>query len=1018
MNNANPILPVPGVDRSLATNSEACRRPNPGRQNDDVTVNRMRAVMSEHSQRVEALLRCGQRYIVGTHNVNTLRDENRAAELDQCRKEAGIEILGVQEHRIIHTDPIEFRRVGSSCLITSSGWRNEVQASQGGVGLLLGPKARKALLKVRSINNRIMAAEFDGNPKTTVIVIYAPTNCADEDAIETFYETLRNAINDVPAHNFLIVMGDFNARLGPDKAAHTYHDTTNRNGRYMADTMSEFGLVAANTMFQKKKGKLWTFKDRASDALRQLDYILVRRKWRNSVHNAEAYSSFNTVGSDHRVVAAKLKLSLRAPRKEKRIRYDWKHFSRESEIQQQYTVAVKNRYQVLEEDDNGQRFNKFVAANKEAMVEIVPQRNRKKPAIRSSDPNVVEARHKAERAHLDWEADRSEDNKEAWKEALRNLYKTYDSIKESELEGHISSIEKSYGEQQYGEAWRVVNEVTGRKRSKEGQVAGTSPEERVATWFTHFKKLLGEPPVVEDPDEDIPTIFSNLDIKDDIFTLDEFRRVKSSLKLGKAAGPDELPPEVYKSCDFDEICLDFCNRALLENDKPDMWSYMNIIPVPKSGDLSNTNNYRGISLICIIAKMYNRLILNRIRSVIDPKLRYNQNGFRPKRTTVAQVLALRRIIEGVKANNLPAVMTFIDFSKAFDSIHRGKMIKILKAYGIPPTLLRAIETMYTSTKAKVVSPDGETELFDITAGVLQGDTLAPFLFVIVLDYAMRKAMAGREDELGFTITPRKSRRHPKEVLADLDFADDISLLSDEMRQAQELLLNVEIECKKVGLGLNGPKTKFLAYNVEVQQPLHTHDGTALEQKDDFKYLGSWADSSEKDIEIRKALAWKSINDMAKVWKSNMNTELKKKFFVATVESILLYGCEAWTLNSSMEKALDGTYTRMLRKALNVHWSDRVTNDTLYGKLPKVSDKIAARRLRLAGHCQRHPELGAHRLILWEPSQGQRSRGRPKSTYIDQLKIDTGATSTGELATLMKDRIVWRRIADSRLRSSK
>ena len=158
--------------------------------------------------------------------------------------------------------------------------------------------------------------------------------------------------------------------------------------------------------------------------------------------------------------------------------------------------------------------------------------------------------------------------------------------------------------------------------------------------------------------------------------------------------------------------------------------------------------------------------------------------------------------------------------------------------------------MYTNTKAKVVSPDGETDLFDITAGVLQGDTLAPFLFVIVLDYAMRKAMAGSEEELGFTITPRKSRRHPKEVIADLDFADDISLLSDEMIQAQKLLLNVESECKKVGLGLNGPKTKFLAYNVEVQQPLHTMDGTALEQKDDFKYLGSWADCSERDIDNR------------------------------------------------------------------------------------------------------------------------------------------------------------------------
>ena len=160
----------------------------------------------------------------------------------------------------------------------------------------------------------------------------------------------------------------------------------------------------------------------------------------------------------------------------------------------------------------------------------------------------------------------------------------------------------------------------------------------MSTWFTHFKNLLGSPPEVDDPDEEIPNIFEDLDIKDDPFTLDEFRKVKSSIKIGKAAGPDEIPPDVYKSCDFDEISLNFCNRALMENDQPDLWSYMNIVPVPKSGDLTNTNNYRGISLICIIAKIYNRLILNRIRSVIDVKLRYNQNGFRPKRTTVAQIL--------------------------------------------------------------------------------------------------------------------------------------------------------------------------------------------------------------------------------------------------------------------------------------------------------------------------------------------------------------------------------------------
>ena len=118
-------------------------------------------------------------------------------------------------------------------------------------------------------------------------------------------------------------------------------------------------------------------------------------------------------------------------------------------------------------------------------------------------------------------------------------------------------------------------------------------------------------------------------------------------------------------------------------------------------------------------------------------------------------------------------MVFVDFSKAFDSINHQTLFEILLAYGIPKRLVEAIKLSYNSLKAKIKSPDGETEYFDIHAGVMQGDTLAPYLFVITLDYAMRQAINGRENELGFTIQPRKSSRNPAVSLCDLDFADDI-----------------------------------------------------------------------------------------------------------------------------------------------------------------------------------------------------------------------------------------------------
>ena len=92
-------------------------------------------------------------------------------------------------------------------------------------------------------------------------------------------------------------------------------------------------------------------------------------------------------------------------------------------------------------------------------------------------------------------------------------------------------------------------------------------------------------------------------------------------------------------------------------------------------------------------------------------------------------------------------------------------------------------------------------------------------------------------------------------------------------------------------------------------------------------------------------------------------------FRATANSILLYGSECWSLNSSSRKSLDGTYTRMLPTVLNINWQDHVPNVTLYGDLPRLTDRIAWRRLGIAGHCYRHRELPASQLVLWEVRDG-------------------------------------------------
>ena len=107
-----------------------------------------------------------------------------------------------------------------------------------------------------------------------------------------------------------------------------------------------------------------------------------------------------------------------------------------------------------------------------------------------------------------------------------------------------------------------------------------------------------------------------------------------------------------------------------------------------------------------------------------------------------------------------------------------------RSYGIPDKLVNAINGSCANTIAKVYSPDGVSEEFDIVAGVLQENTISPYLFIIVLEYALRKAINGREEELGFTIVPRKIRRLNPTVQTDLYFSDDIALLSNTVSQAR------------------------------------------------------------------------------------------------------------------------------------------------------------------------------------------------------------------------------------------
>ena len=171
------------------------------------------------------------------------------------------------------------------------------------------------------------------------------------------------------------------------------------------------------------------------------------------------------------------------------------------------------------------------------------------------------------------------------------------------------------------------------------------------------------------------------------------------------------------------------------------------------GNSSSLENQRSIAKSCAFAKQTNKLLLARIRDIIEPQLLGVQSGFRAGRSTVEQTMALRYILDMCRVSKRMTTIIFVDFNKAFDSIDRHAISVVLSKYGVSELLIANVKQFYIGTYAVVATAHENNEKFSTTSGVLQGDTLAPFLYTTLPDYVLREMLLDNID--GFTITPRR-----------------------------------------------------------------------------------------------------------------------------------------------------------------------------------------------------------------------------------------------------------------------
>jgi hypothetical protein len=250
-------------------------------------------------------------------------------------------------------------------------------------------------------------------------------------------------------------------------------------------------------------------------------------------------------------------------------------------------------------------------------------------------------------------------------------------------------------------------------------------------------------------------------------------------------------------------------------------------------------------------------------------------------------------------------------------------------------------------------------------------------------------------------------------LTNLQYADDIVLLTNSEEELQMLMERLDRTGKKYGMQINTGKTKVMT-TTETKCTIRI-DQEELEQVDRFTYLGSTInEDSDCGIEIRVRLAkgYAVATDLKKIWKSHDITNTTKiKLWRTLVWPVAIYGCESWTLRKEEERRIEAFEMKCLRLIMNISWTEMRTNDWVLeeaGVERSLLKTVKERKMTYFGHIMRREGTCLEKDIMQGTMPGKRNRGRPRTNWLGNVKEWTGLTME-EMIRLTEDRKRWRSI---------
>lgn len=947
----------------------------------------------------------GEKLKIGTWNVRTMRRDGKIENVEREMERYSINVLGLCEVRWKNSGELNSDS-GNTRIAYSGGDKH-----RNGVALMFDKATSNRISKLVYHSDRIMLARMRAEPRDIVIVmVYMPTSEHADEEIDEIYEQIETLLKSETGKFNTVLLGDWNAVVGEGREKDTVGKfglgKRNSRGEKLIEFCERNRFMIANTWFNHPKRRRYTWKKPGDTGRYQLDYILVKQRYRNSVSNARSYPGADA-DSDHNLVMMNMRVRLKKIHA-KRKSIQWNRDMIRDVAGQKFRNGMEESVKGISGDMNDVdlawiKFKTCIQDNAKKFIGQVKRKKAKKAWITECMIDKMEERRK-------WKNVSTVEGRQTYRKINNDLRRETDRAREEWWKNQCQELEQLHLHGRSDLVYNKIKSLCGLERgqkSAKGITSGTGqlltdPEDIKERWKQYLEQLYAK----DEKPEEIVLEKEELvleDSKGPEIMLSEVEKAIRGLSSGKAVGTDDIPAEMFKVLGHEatEAIHKLCNRMYITGEWPRDFTKTVMIPLEKKPNTTKCEEHRTISLITHASKIMLKILNSRIEAKAEEFLGEDQFGFRRGRGTREAIATMRILGERSIEHGLELYTCFVDYEKAFDRVNWEKLLEVLRTIGVDWRDRRIVRSLYMDQVISMRVADGESDPSAVGRGVRQGCPLSPLLFNIYAEAMVKEGLQSVADGVCVGGESVKAVR----------FADDQAMVADTADGLQRMMDSLNNTVEEFGMRINIRKTKVMVIS---KNPGGTVvrinvNGQVLDQVSSFQYLGSTlAEDGRSTIEVNKriAMAKNAFMKRKELLSKSLDLDLKKRIVKTFIWSVLLYGAETWTLRKEERSRLEAFEMWIWRKLLNIMWRDHITNIEVLARIGEeryLIECIEIRKINWLGHNIRHAELMIK--VLEGRLLGKRQRGRPRVKFIDSCLEKSGCRAYHELKNRALNRTI-------------